>query len=41
MMFKKKMIMSLIAVLAVLSVATMTQAAPPAGFDDNPIRRVP
>ena len=38
MMFKKKMIMSLIAVLAVLSVATMTQAAPPAGFDDNEIR---
>ena len=38
MMFRKKMMMSLIAVLAVLSVAAMTQAATPAGFDDNEIR---
>ncbi len=38
MMFRKKMTMTLIAVLAVLSVASLTQAAPPAGFDDNEIR---
>jgi branched-chain amino acid transport system substrate-binding protein len=38
MMFRKKMLVSLIAALAVLSVAGMTQAAQPAGFDDNEIR---
>jgi branched-chain amino acid transport system substrate-binding protein len=38
MMFRKKMLVSLIAALAVLSAAGMTQAAQPAGFDDNEIR---
>ena len=38
MRFKKKMLVSLIAVLAVLFVADMSSAAPPAGFDDNEIR---
>jgi ABC-type branched-subunit amino acid transport system substrate-binding protein len=38
MMFRKKMLVSLIAVLAVLFAAGMTQAAQPAGFDDNEIR---
>jgi branched-chain amino acid transport system substrate-binding protein len=38
MMFRKKMLFPLIAALAVLTVANITQAAPPAGFDDNEIR---
>jgi branched-chain amino acid transport system substrate-binding protein len=38
MMFRKKMLISLIAVLSVLTVAGITQAAQPAGFDDNEIR---
>ena len=38
MMFRKKMLISLIAALAVLMVANITQAAQPAGFDDNEIR---
>jgi branched-chain amino acid transport system substrate-binding protein len=38
MMFRKKMLVSLIAVLAVLCAAGITQAAQPAGFDDNEIR---
>ncbi len=38
MMFRTKMLVSLIAVLAVLFVADMTRAAQPAGFDDNEIR---
>ncbi len=38
MMFRTKMLVSLIAVLAVLFIAGMTQAAQPTGFDDNEIR---
>ena len=38
MMFRKKVLISLIAVLAVLSIANATPAATPAGFDDNEIR---
>ncbi|PIV01842.1 MAG: ABC transporter substrate-binding protein [Syntrophobacterales bacterium CG03_land_8_20_14_0_80_58_14] len=38
MMFKKKMLVSVIAVWAVLCVANVAPAAPPAGFDDNEIR---
>ena len=38
MMFRKKMLVSLFAALAVLTVANITQAAQPAGFDDNEIR---
>ena len=38
MMFRKKMLVFVIAVLAVLCVADMTWAAQPAGFDDNEIR---
>ena len=38
MMFRKKMLVFVIAVLAVLFVADMTRAAQPAGFDDNEIR---
>ena len=38
MMFRKKMLVFVIAVLAVLFVADMTWAAQPAGFDDNEIR---
>jgi branched-chain amino acid transport system substrate-binding protein len=38
MMFRKKMLFPLIAALAVLTVANISQAAPPAGFDDNEIR---
>jgi len=38
MMFRKKMLFPLIAALAVLTVANITQAAQPAGFDDNEIR---
>ena len=37
MMFRKKMLVSLFAALAVLTVASITQAAQPAGFDDNEI----
>ncbi|MCX5822652.1 MAG: ABC transporter substrate-binding protein [Deltaproteobacteria bacterium] len=38
MMFKKKMLVSVIAVWAVLCIAQAAPAAPPAGFDDNEIR---
>jgi ABC-type branched-subunit amino acid transport system substrate-binding protein len=38
MMFRKKVLISLIAVLAVLLIANATPAATPAGFDDNEIR---
>jgi len=38
MMFKKKMFVSVIAVWAVLCIAQVAPAAPPAGFDDNEIR---
>ena len=38
MMFRKKMLVSVVAVLAVLFVADMSPAAQPAGFDDNEIR---
>ena len=38
MKLRNKALFSLIAVLAVLSIANVTQAAPPAGFDDNEIR---
>jgi len=38
MKFRNKALFSCIAVLAVLSVANITQAAPPVGFDDNEIR---
>jgi ABC-type branched-subunit amino acid transport system substrate-binding protein len=38
MMFRKKVFISLIAVLAVLLIANATPAANPAGFDDNEIR---
>ena len=38
MMFRTKMLVSLIAVLAVPFIAGMTQAAQPTGFDDNEIR---
>lgn len=38
MVFRKKMLVSLFAVLAVLTVASIAQAALPAGFDDNEIR---
>jgi len=38
MMFKKKMVVLWIAVWAVLCIANVAQAAPPAGFDDNEIR---
>ncbi len=38
MMFKKRMIVLWMAVLAVLCIAPLATAAPPAGFDDNEIR---
>ena len=38
MLFRKKMLVSAVAVLAVLFVADMSWAAQPAGFDDNEIR---
>ena len=38
MKFRNKAFFSCIAVLAVLSIANVTQAAPPVGFDDNEIR---
>ncbi|MCX5837776.1 MAG: ABC transporter substrate-binding protein [Deltaproteobacteria bacterium] len=38
MMFRKNVLISLIAVLAVLLIANATPAATPAGFDDNEIR---
>ena len=38
MKFRNKALFSCIAVLAVLSFANVTQAAPPVGFDDNEIR---
>ena len=38
MMFRKKVLISLFAVLAVLLIANATPAATPAGFDDNEIR---
>ncbi len=38
MMFRKKMLVSVMAALAVLFVADMSRAAQPAGFDDNEIR---
>ncbi len=38
MMFRKTMLVSVITVLAVLTIVGLTQAAQPAGFDDNEIR---
>ncbi|MEK6654295.1 MAG: ABC transporter substrate-binding protein [Thermodesulfobacteriota bacterium] len=38
MKFRNKALFSFIAVLAVLTIASVTQAAPPVGFDDNEIR---
>ena len=38
MLFRKKMLVSVVAVLAALFVADMSSAAQPAGFDDNEIR---